>query len=207
MHVVLRSTLARMSRHLSTRSTVLALVLGAGALVTGACGSDAATSTTDVPVATAAPVATATPTATALPIDTAAPVATGGVATTMLTTTTPSGPAVGELASPVDALAELRALSIAAEPYAGPADELAHALADELLSAYGECDLTPSAMVSTVGESPAIATIDITFGCDDATNGVVYTVTLDDPDGEGLLVFAATRQSRCGRAVDGALCV
>ena len=176
------------------RAVARALVTSALVLV-AACGSEAGSSTTGGAVATVAPVATA------------APVATGGVPTTVLATTVPAGPAVGALAAPIDALAELQALPIATEPYAGPADEYAHAIADQLLATFGECDVTPSAMVSTVGESPAVATIDVTSGCDDAIGGAVYTVTLDDPDGEGYLVFAASRESRCLRGVDGALCV
>lgn len=172
------------------------------ALTLVACGSGDETGDT---VASAPPTGGVPTTVTSTTVTATTVTATTVTATTALATTVPASGT--DLTTPVDAMADLAALSITAAPYTGSADEFAHAIADELLASHGDCEVTPTAMVSTVGESPAIATIDLTIGCDDATGGLVYTLTLDDPDGEGFVVFDAMRQSRCIRAVDGELCV
>ena len=164
--------------------------------------------------------------------DPVTPVAPGdgvGVATTSLTTTTfqdlddlvnatdrqplPTSPAGNGAAvdasgqiSAIVAMIERRDGAFTAEP--GP---FADAIGQELLAPFAECDVPPTVDVTTTGIGPAIATIDVTFGCDLSADRVQYVLTLAAPGAEDnatdhWAVTAATRTPHCLRGVSDGLC-
>ena len=118
----------------------------------------------------------------------------------------------------VDVTAQVRAVAESLVrrngPYTGSAAALVDALADEVVASFAGCDVAPRADTSVRGADPAVATIAISFGCDDVADAVRYAVTLvraaSDPGSGspgGWEVSAATRTPHCSRGVSEGLCV
>jgi hypothetical protein len=110
-----------------------------------------------------------------------------------------------ELATPVDATAEVeQLLGDPPQPATRPHD-VARNLAVALTGQHEGCEVLTMAQVMWVAPTePASAAIEVRGTCDDAVEGLWYEITIEGDD--QLVVASATRQDICARGVSGGIC-